>query len=101
MTLKIDEFGPLFELCSRRTLESLSRPLRRPAQVRARIEFAMLAVVRYGLPSTEAARLIRKHPTSITRWVELGIADLKSSPSFRRRIDDLDQQISRSARNNA
>jgi hypothetical protein len=68
-------------------------------QVCARIEFAILAVARYGHRSTEAARLIRKHPTSITRWLEHGITDLKSSPSFRHRIDDLDRQISRSVRN--
>jgi hypothetical protein len=44
--------------------------------------------------------MIGKHPASIARWIERGLTDLRSSPSFRRRIDDLDRQISRSARNN-
>jgi REP element-mobilizing transposase RayT len=98
--LSIDEFGSFFEIHSGWELDDLSSMLKRPRLVRARIEYTILAVTRYGLRSTEAARLIRKHPTSVSRWIERGLADLRSSPSFRRRIDDLDRRISRSARTN-
>lgn len=98
LTLRIEEFGSLFELHSGAKLDDLSSILKGPKLVRARVEFTILAVARYGFRSTEAARLIGKHPTSISRWVDRGLSDLKSRPNFRRRIDDLDRRISRSAR---
>jgi len=98
VSLTIDRFGMLFEHHSGWKLEDLSSILKRPELVRARIEFTVLAVARYSFRSTEAARLIGKYPTSISRWIDRGLSDLRSSPSFKRRIDDLDRRISHSVR---
>jgi len=101
VTLTIDRFGALFEHHSGWKLEDLSSILKRPELVRARVEFTVLAVARYGFRSTEAARLIGKHPASISRWIDRGLSDLGLNPSFKRRIDDLDRSISQSVRSSS
>jgi hypothetical protein len=65
----------------------------------ARIELVTLAATRYGLRSTDLARYIQKHPTSVARWISLALRKQLKDRSFRKRIDDLDRRISRSARN--
>jgi len=99
--IQIEEFITLFEHHSGHTIEDLRSSLRRPMQVRARIEFATLATTRYGLRSTDIASLIKKHPTSVARWIGLGLRRQLDDQSFRERIDHLDRRISWSARNNA
>ena len=54
----------------------------------------------HGIRSTEVARFIQKHPTSVARWISLGLRKQLEDRSFRERIDDIDRQISLSARNN-
>jgi len=49
---------------------------------------------------TEVARFIQKHPTSVARWISLGLRKQLEYRSFRERIDDIDRRISSKARNN-
>ena len=98
--MEIEDFTTLFEQHSGHTVEDLRSTLRRSLQVQARIEFATLAVARYGIRSTEVARFIKKHPTAIARWIYLGLRKQREDQSFRKLIDTLDRQISRSVRNN-
>jgi hypothetical protein len=58
-----------------------------------------LAATRDGLRSTDLARYIPKHPTSVARWISLALRKQLKDRSFRKRIDDLDRRISRPARN--
>ena len=94
-------FAELFEQFSGHSIEELSSPLRAAALTRGRIELTILAVVRFGLPSTEVAHLINKHPSSMTRWLNLGLSRGQEDLLFRDRINRLDQRISAAARNNA
>ncbi len=94
-------FAELFGQFSGHSIEELSSPLRTPALTEGRIELTFLAVGRIGLPSSEVARLINKHPSSVTRWLNLGISRARDDLLFRDRINRLDQQISAAARNNA
>lgn len=88
----------LFELHSGYTRGDLRSTLHRRTQVQARTEFATLAASRYGIPSTEIAESILKHPTTIARLIGRGLRKQLEDDSFRERIDDLDRRISRSAR---
>jgi len=63
-----------------------------------RIEITILGVVRFGVPSIEVAHLINKHPSSMTRWLNLRISRLQDDLLFRDRINRLDQRISAAAR---
>ncbi len=92
--MKIGDFSTLFEQLSGHTVEDLRSPLRRPIQVQARIEYATLAAARYGYRSTEVARFINKHPTTIARWITLGLRKQLEDQCFRERIDTLDRRIS-------
>jgi REP element-mobilizing transposase RayT len=97
----LEDFIRYYEDHSGQTIEDLRSSLRRPTQVQARIEFATLAAVRYGLRSTDLAKSIQKHPTSIARWISRGLRMQSEELSFRIRIDNLDRLISWSARNNS
>ena len=92
--------GRLFEHHSGYTIEDIRSSLRRRMHLQARIEFATLGVSRYGIRSTEVARFIQKHPTSVARWISFGLRKQLEDRSFRERIDDIDRRISWSARNN-
>ena len=96
-----EDFITLFEYHSGQTIKDLRSPLRRPRHVQARIELATLAAACYGLPSTDIACAIRKHPTSVARWISIGLRKQVEDSAFRERIDHLDRRISWSARNNA
>ena len=98
--MEVEDFNTLFEQHSGHTVEDLRSTLRRPLQVQARIKFATLAVTRYGMRSTEVARFLEKHPTTIARWINLGLRKQREDQSFRKLIDTLDSRISWSARNN-
>jgi REP element-mobilizing transposase RayT len=98
--MEVEDFTTLFEQHSGHTVEDLRSTLRRPLQVQARIKFATLAVTRYGMRSTEVARFLEKHPTTIARWINLGLRKQREDQSFRKLIDTLDSRISWSVRNN-
>jgi len=48
----------------------------------------------------EVARFIKKHPTTIARWIYLGLRQQREDQSFRELFDTLDRRISLSMRNN-
>jgi hypothetical protein len=100
VSLDVDVIISLFELHSEYTREDLRSTLHRSKHVRARVEFSTLAASRYGIRSTEIAESIQKHPTTIARLIRRGLLKQIEDRSFRARIDDLDRQISRSARDN-
>ena len=82
-------------------MADLSSPLRSPGLIRGRIELAALAVSRNGLRSVEIASVINKRPSSLIRWLNLGLIQEREDPKFRARLNTLDQQISAAARDNA
>ncbi len=97
--IEIEDFITFFEYPSGHAIKDLRTSLRRPGHVQARIEFAALAVARYGLRSTDVAHAIEKHPTSVARWINIGFRKQVDDDVFRERIDNLDRRISASARN--
>lgn len=101
VSIEFGRFIRLFEKHSGHLIEDLGSPLRTPELVEGRIELATLAINRYMLRSTEVALATRKHPSSIARWIKVGLVKQRRSAEFRGRIDRLDRQISESARNNA
>lgn len=101
VSLELGRFIRLFEKHSGHSIEDLGSPLRTPDVVEGRIELATLAINRYQLRSTEVALAIRKHPSSIARWIKVGLVKQQGDAEFRGRIDRLDRRISSSARNNA
>jgi len=100
-TLALGDFTRLFEYFSGHSIPDLSSPLRNPTLIRGRIEFKALGVSRYGLRSVDIASLINKHPSSLTRWLNLGLIQEREYPIFRARLNSLDQQVSAAAGNNA
>lgn len=96
--IAIEDFIRFFERHSGYIIQDLRSSLRRPMHVQARIEFATLAAARHGIRSTEIADSFQKHPTTIARLIRRGLRRLLEDRSFRDRIDSLDRQISRSAR---
>ena len=44
--------------------------------------------------------VMKKHPTTIARWIYLGLRKQREDQSFRELIDTLDRRNSRSVRNN-
>ena len=92
--LELDEFVrrlvsvhdiPLAELSSRRRGTDLTR---------ARIEFAALAVGRYGLRVRDVASRLDKHVNSVTKWLNRGLRLERDDPEFKIRLDQLDAAIS-------
>jgi hypothetical protein len=96
-----EEFVKLFEQFSGHSIDDLSSPLRKPELIRGRIELAILAVGRFGLRSSEVADLLNKHPSSLTRWLNLGTVLNRRDLAFRIRIDRINQRISAAALDNA
>ena len=91
----------LFEQFSEHSIGDLSSPLRTSELIRGRIELTILAVARFGLRSSEVAILINKHPSSLTRWLNVGPHLDRRDRTFRNRINRLDNQISAAALDNA
>jgi REP element-mobilizing transposase RayT len=97
-TISIDDFVVLFEEATGRSMACLSSPLRTSDLTDGRVEITMLAVTRFGLRSTELAGLLRKHQSSLTRWLNLGLEKEREDMPFRDRINQLDYEISTAAR---
>ena len=62
-----------------------------------RIEFTLLAVTRFALRSSDLAALLKKHPSSLTRWLNKGLHREREDYEFRDRINKLDAAISSAA----
>ena len=58
-------------------------------------EFTTLAVGHYGLRVCDVAALLRKHPNSVTKWLNRGLRLEGGDPEFKKRLDQLDAAISR------
>ena len=96
----LDQFVELFERHTGHAIQDLASPLKTPALVEGRIELTLLGVSRYGVRSSDLAALLKKHPSSMSRWLNDGVSLERKDPTFRRRINHLDLQISAAARNN-
>lgn len=96
----LDEFVCLFERYTGHSIQDLDSHLKAPALVEGRIELTLLGVLRYGLRSSDLAALLGKHPSSMTRWLNEGALLEREDPTFCKRIDHLDQQISAAALDN-
>ena len=81
------------------SIEDLASPLKIRAIVEGRLELTTLAISRFGFRSTEIAAIIDKDPSSMTRWLNLGLRRERQDPVFRERINLLDRLISQAARN--
>jgi putative transposase len=99
--LELGDFVARFECCSDNSLEGLASPLRNPELIRGRIELAMVAVARYGFQSRVIADLVKKHPASVTRWLNEGLRMERDDPVFRERIAAITKLISTEDNDNA
>ena len=97
-SVSIANFVEFFEQFSGHLIADLSSPLRTSELICGRVELTVLAVSRFGLRSSEIAKLINKHPSSLTRWLNLGLRQERDDHSFRNRLDLLDRKISLAAR---
>ena len=97
---RLDEFVVLFERFTGHAIQDLASPLKTPALVEGRIELTFLGVSRYGVRSGDLAALLNKHPSSMSRWLNEGVSLEREDPTFLRRINHLDRQISAAACNN-
>ena len=99
--LTFEEFISRYEESSDLETADLSGPARGDRRVRARVELTTLAVARYRLRSSDVARLLDKHPTTVHRWLRLGLQLEQSDPAFRAHMDRLDTAISEADARNA
>lgn len=93
-------FVELFERFAGCRIDDLASPLKTKVLVHGRVELTLLGVSRYGFSSSDLARLIRKHPSSVTRWLTEGLSRERGDRTFRDRICHLDRQISAAAHRN-
>lgn len=97
-SVSIDEFVALFEGTTGLSMVCLSSPLRTSDLTEGRVELTLLAVTRFGLRSSELAAQLRKHPSSVTRWLNRGLKQEREDKLFRDRINQLDFKISAAIR---
>jgi hypothetical protein len=77
------------------SLAELSSRTRSADQTRGRVEFTTLAAGGYGLRVCDVAALLRRHPNSVTNWLNRGLRLEHDDPGFKKRLDQLDAAISR------
>jgi hypothetical protein len=97
-TVSIDEFVVLFEETTGHSIACLPSPLRTSDLTNGRVKLTPLAVTRFGLRSSELASLLRKHQSSLTRWLNLGLKQEREDQRFCDRINQLDYVISNAVR---
>jgi len=95
LEIDLDEFAIRFEQAAGQTVRELATRSRSKGQIQGRVEFATLAISRYGYRVCDVADLIHKHRSSITLWLNKGLLTENTNPEFARRLDQLDEQISR------
>ena len=91
----LEEFATRFEKAARISISQLSSRSRSGIQIRGRIEFSIVAVSRYGYRVCDVATLVKKHRSSVTLWLNKGLAWENTNPDFARRLNLLDERISR------
>jgi REP element-mobilizing transposase RayT len=92
--LALGKFVARMETVAGLSLADLSSRSRDPDLVRKRIELAALAIGRYRLRVCDIAALVRKHPNSVSKWLNKGLRLESSNPEFKARLDELDAAIS-------
>jgi REP element-mobilizing transposase RayT len=92
--IDIDDFALRFEQAAGLTVRELATRSSSKNQIQGRIEFATLAISRYGYRVCDVADLIHKHRSPITLWLNKGLLAENTSPEFARRLDQLDERIS-------
>jgi hypothetical protein len=75
----------------------LQSRIRSAEAIRGRIEFASLAVLRYGFRGCDVAARLGKHGNSVALWLNRGLELQYSEPEIRNRLDRIDEAISSSA----
>jgi len=95
LELDFGEFVAKLEELSSDMLTDLSSRSKNSDLVKRRVEFAALAVGRYGLRICDIATLLDKHPNSVTKWLNKGLRLERDASEFKTRIDNLDASISR------
>ena len=93
--IDLDDFALRFEQATGLSVRELASRCRSKIQIRGRIEFATLAISRYGFRVRDVSDLIHKHRSSITLWLNKGLLTENSNPEFARRLNQLDKEISR------
>ena len=93
--ISLDEFAHRFDQAAGITVCELASRSRSKCHIRGRIEFATLAISRYGYRVCDVADLIHKHRSSITLWLNKGPFNENKNPRFAHRLDQLDERISR------
>lgn len=93
--IDLDDFALRFEQAAGLTVRELASRSRSKNRIQGRIEFATLAISRYRYRICDVADLIHKHRSSITLWLNKGLLTENTDLEFARRLDQLDEQISR------
>jgi REP element-mobilizing transposase RayT len=93
--IDLDEFALRFEQAAGLAVCELASRCRSKIQIQGRIEFATLAISRYGHRVCDVSDLIHKHRSSITLWLNKGLLTENTNPEFARRLNQLDEEISR------
>jgi REP element-mobilizing transposase RayT len=92
--IELGEFVARMEIVAGFSLSDLSSRSRDTELVRKRIEFAALAIGRYRLRVCDIAALVRKHPNSVSKWLNKGLRLERTNPDFMARLNELDAAIS-------
>lgn len=95
LQLEFGEFVERMVTVSGVLLEDLASRDKYPALTKQRVELATLAIARYGLRVCDVAALTRKHPNSVSKWLNRGLRLERDDPEFKARLDHLDGAISR------
>lgn len=92
--LGLTEFVLRFQAASGHMVEDLASRCRSTALLEARVEFCLMAIVRYGFQSRDIASFLNKHGSTISRWLRLGLQKEQDDPDFIHRLNSIDEVIS-------
>jgi len=96
-----EEFVDRFFASSGHDFNELRSRLRTSHILDARIELATLALARYGLRTRDVAGLLKKDPSTVTRWLNAGLQRERDDVDFCLCLDTLDHAISGRESDNA
>jgi hypothetical protein len=66
---------------------------RGPVLPSGRIDLTALAVGRFGHRVCDVAKLLRKNPGTVSRWLSKADSRSLHDPGYRKHLDDLDSRI--------
>ena len=92
--LELGEIADRFELLSGHIIVDLASRSRSKGVIQGRVDFATLAVSRYGFKCCDVATLLNKHGNSVTNWLNWDLHLVGTDPEFNKRLDHLDASIS-------